>query len=113
MSMGIPAGYGEISSRASDYGFIVVFALIIWACVMLAAFAGYSWYEAYQSSKRQEYLYSHVAFMPGEIVRSRIANFRGVVTAVSCYESCEYRVRFPVNSMEPIWMQPGELEKAQ
>lgn len=48
----------------------------------------------------------------GDIVRTRVANFRGVVTNVICYRGCQFQVRFTAASMQPQWMYPGEIELA-
>lgn len=52
----------------------------------------------------------HAQFYTGEIVRSKVAKLRGVVLMVDCFGGCAYRVRFYQASMQPVWVQPFEIE---
>lgn len=49
-------------------------------------------------------------FSVGQVVRSKIGRFRGVVTSMGCNYECHYAVRFPTASMQEQWVLESELE---
>lgn len=54
------------------------------------------------------------AFHSGEIVKTSIADFRGMIVRRTCQPNgCWYLVRFNVASMEPQWLSEIELERVK
>lgn len=83
--------------------------LTITACV-----AGPLFYWQHAESMATDKARANAAFQVGEIVKTRIANFRGMVTDVVCRsEGCNYVVRFNVASMEPQYLGEYELQRAK
>lgn len=112
---GIPQISGA-SSAMDWWGRILIAAIL---AIPLSMVAGCVWLFFYQRAEMAEAnrvsanSYAHAAFATGDVVSSRVTRFRGMVTALDCYRSCTYRVRFYAATMEPIWVQEYEIEASQ
>jgi hypothetical protein len=91
--------------------------LIASALLIVLAICAPLWWLLYRPEQAAEARHAaeraHAAFQPGDIVRSRVTNFRGMVTGVSCAVGCEFRVRFYAATMVPVWVEEYEIEPAK
>lgn len=86
---------------------------IIGIGITLAILGGPIWFVYDQTIKQRiavEAATKAARFSVGQVVRSKIGRFRGVVTSVGCYGECHYSVRFPTASMQEQWVLESELE---
>lgn len=96
---------------SGDSGLLGIMIAVFITFVIAIAFVSWSIYESSLEYEARDLAALHSKFRPGEMVKTHIANFRGVITDRRCEAgSCDYAVRFPVNSMEPVWMGETELE---
>lgn len=90
----------------------VVAGIAIAACITGAvAFGVKSWGDSLERERLA--LYASAPYSVGQIVRSKVGGFRGVVSAISCGNVCTYRVRFPVASMQEQWVSAYEIEPSK
>lgn len=85
--------------------------------LMLVGFAVFiakiSW-DQHEWSKQAAFQEQHARYHEGDIVRSKIGRFRGIVEDRFCRPSgCEYEVKFPTATMQPQWVEQYEIEPAQ
>lgn len=108
---GMCLGPGEVVFRWWEK--LIMVSVIL---VVFGGMAGLFWHQnslitARQDASAREEEASK--YKRGEIVRSRVTRFRGVVRSVDCYQGCSYNVRFPQASMQAVWVKEYEIEAAQ
>ena len=111
MTGGMGGGYGQIAETTGmGWKWVLSFAAI-----MLCMVGGFAWFvisEHNELADKIDRANAGALFHPGDMVRSKVGGFRGIITDSGCYYACEYKVRFPVASMEPRWVSETEIELA-
>lgn len=79
--------------------------------VVGAGIVGTPFYFMHQDDIRREQAERVAPFHKGDIVKSRVMGFRGMVTGLRCqFTPCEYWVRFYGQSSEEISVNGFEIE---
>lgn len=98
--------------KSDPYLWLWVAGPIVGFLACAALFFGYMSHIQHKHDAAEVAAVANAPYHVGDIVRTRVANFRGVVTGVICYNGCQFEVRFTVASMQLQWMYPGEIELA-